>query len=146
MPITSDVTINVAKFQPSNIDPSTEKLNQILEKASTSSPRWYEVGAATFRQMVNEGKTQFPVPTLLPNAQDTTVPSREPGRDISVRVYKPDDGKPSRGIFLYLHGGEFVMGTQKELVFPTCHTKMSMADGPLLVKTTCSKPSQTTVS
>jgi acetyl esterase/lipase len=31
-----------------------------------------------------------------------------------VRVYMPDNGKPSRGVFLYLHGGGFVVGTHQE--------------------------------
>lgn len=117
MPSTSDITVNAEKFQASSIDASTQKLNQTLEKAFISSPRWYEVGAATFRQMIWEGKTQFPVPPLLPNAEDATIPSREPGRTISVRVYKPDNAKPSKGIFLYLHGGGFVIGTHREYVF-----------------------------
>ncbi|KAL9112953.1 MAG: hypothetical protein Q9227_002818 [Pyrenula ochraceoflavens] len=114
MPVTSDISANAAKFQASNIEASTEKLNQMLEKAFETTPKWYEVGAATFRQMILEGKTQFPVPPYLPNAEDATIPSRDPDRDIVVRVYKPDNAKPSKGIFLYLHGGGFVIGTHKE--------------------------------
>ncbi|KAL9094236.1 MAG: hypothetical protein Q9165_003376 [Trypethelium subeluteriae] len=114
MPIVSDIGVNAVEFQASSIDASTEKLNQILEKATKAGPRWYEVGAPKYRQMVNEGKTPFPVPPLLTKAQDATVPSREPGRNIWVRFYKPDDGNPSKGIYLYFHGGGFVMGSYKD--------------------------------
>lgn len=117
MPVTSDITINAANFQAGSIDPSTEKLNQTLEKATKNNVKWYEVGAAKYRQMIYEGKTQFPVPPLLPNAQDATIPSREPGRDVPIRVYKPDNGNSSKGVYLYFHGGGFVLGSHKEWVF-----------------------------
>lgn len=114
MPTTSDITINTAKLQAEQIDASTNKFNQIIAGNRGKHPRWYEVGAATFRQMAREGEGPLPVPAKLPNARDAAIPSREPGRDIPVRVYVPDDGKPSRGVFLYLHGGGFVMGTHQE--------------------------------
>ena len=117
MSVTSDITINAAVFQEASIDESTKKLNQTLAKSIKSALRWYEVGAAQYRQMVYEGKTPFPVPALLANAQDATVPSRDPGRDIPVRYYKPDNGNPSKGLYLYFHGGGFVMGSHREWVF-----------------------------
>jgi acetyl esterase/lipase len=64
--------------------------------------------------MVYAGETHFPELPLLPNARDTNVPSREAGREIPIRYYKPDNGEPSRGVYLYLHGGGFVMGTHRE--------------------------------
>ncbi|KAI9687213.1 MAG: hypothetical protein M1822_002256 [Bathelium mastoideum] len=111
---TSDVVVTALPFQLSNIDASTKKLNETLEKATKTAPRWYEVGAATYRQLVYEGKTHFPVPPHLPTAQDAALPSRNPGRDIPVRVYKPDNGRPSKGIYLSIHGGGFVMGSHKD--------------------------------
>ena len=114
MPVTSDITIDSMPFQPSSIDASTEKINQTLEEATRTAPKWYEMGAAKYREMVYEGRTQFPVPPLLANAKDAEVPSREPGRNVPVRFYEPDNGCPSRGIYLYFHGGGFVMGSEKE--------------------------------
>ncbi|ROW01899.1 hypothetical protein VMCG_05554 [Cytospora schulzeri] len=114
MPITSDITIDIAKLQAEQIDASTKKFNQIIEGNRGKHPKWYEVGAAAFRQMAKEGKGPMPVPAKLPNARDAAIPSREPGRDIPVRVYVPDNGKPSRGVFLYLHGGGFVVGTHQD--------------------------------
>nr|ULT85520.1 alpha/beta hydrolase [Wicklowia aquatica] len=119
MLITSDITINAAQFSASSIDASTEKLNQTLEKDTKTAPRWYEVGAAKYRQMIYEGKTQFPVPPLLPNAQDLTVPSRELNRDIPIRVYKPDNGNPGKGVYLYFHGGGFVCPSSQDEMLKT---------------------------
>ncbi|KAK7748722.1 hypothetical protein SLS53_000745 [Cytospora paraplurivora] len=114
MPTTSDVTVNAAKFQAEQIDASTEKFNKIIAGDRGKHPKWYEVGAAVFRQNAKEGKGPVPIPAKLPNARDAAIPSRVPGRDIPVRVYVPDDGKPSRGVFLYLHGGGFVVGTHQD--------------------------------
>lgn len=114
MPLSSDITINSAVFELQQIDASTKSSNQIIEGNRGKHPAWYEVGAAAFRQMTKEGKGPLPVPAKLPNARDTAFPSRDIGRDIPVRVYVPDNGKPSRGVFLYLHGGGFVVGTHQE--------------------------------
>lgn len=32
---------------------------------------------------------------------------------IPIRIYKPDNGQASKGVFLHFHGGGFVLGTQK---------------------------------
>lgn len=114
MPTTSDIAINGAKFQAEQIDASTQNFNQIIDGNRGKHPKWYEVGASTFRQMVKEGKGPMPVPAKLSKAYDATIPSREPGREIPVRVYVPDDGKPRKGVFLYFHGGGFVVGTHQE--------------------------------
>jgi acetyl esterase/lipase len=86
----------------------------MLEKLTSASVRWHEVGAAESRRMVYVGLTQFPVPPLLPNSKDNTVPSRESDRHILVRIYKPDNGESSKGAYLYFHGGGFVMGSHRE--------------------------------
>lgn len=114
MPLSSDITINAAVFQPEQIDASTKKVNQIIDGNRGKHPAWYEVGAAIYRQMSREGKGALPVPIKLPNARDVAIPSRSLGRDIPVRVYVPDNGEPSRGVFLYFHGGGFVVGTHQE--------------------------------
>jgi len=114
MATSREIAFKASDLLPTNIDASTHKLNEMLEKSTSTSVRWYEVGAAEFRRMVYAGETQFPVPPLLPGANDDTVPSRDPGRHIPIRVYKPDNGNPSKGIYLYIHGGGFVMGSHRE--------------------------------
>jgi acetyl esterase/lipase len=116
MTITSDLTLDASKFSPENVGADTKKTNDFLESISTKGPRWYEVGVAKYREMRETGETPLPVPVYLPEAKDSTVPSRDPGRSIPVRVYTPDNGQPSKGIFLHIHGGGFVLTTHKQYV------------------------------
>ena len=113
MPLASDITIDAARFQPGNITEETIRTNQLLETVTRKGPHWYEVGVAKYRQMRETGETPLPVPVYLPGARDDSVPSREAGRDIPLRIYTPDNGQPSRGIFLHIHGGGFVLASHK---------------------------------
>jgi hypothetical protein len=45
MPLQSDITINVAKFDPKNVSQQTEMLNEQLIKIGHTDPFWWEVGA-----------------------------------------------------------------------------------------------------
>ena len=113
MPIASDLNINAARFHPDSVTEETTKINQRLEMATRKGPQWYEVGAAKYRQMHEKGETWFPLPTYLPGARDSCLPSRESGREIPLRIYAPDNGQPSQGVFLHAHGGGFVLASQK---------------------------------
>lgn len=114
MPPTSDIVIDASKFAPSSVTEDTKKLNGLLEKVAGTGPRWYEAGIVKYREMREVGETPLPIPTYLPEAKDASIPSREKGRNIPLRVYSPDNGKPSKGIFLHFHGGGFIMGTHQQ--------------------------------
>lgn len=114
MPFTSDLSIDVSRFDPANISDATKQANTLLEGISIKGPRWWEVGIERYRQMRDEGQTPLPIPVCLAEALDTALPSRDAGRDIPIRVYKTDHGQPSQGILLHFHGGGFVLGTHKE--------------------------------
>jgi acetyl esterase/lipase len=114
MPITSDLSLDTSKFHPGSVSEETKKINAFLENITTKGPRWHEVGIAKYRQMRETGETPLPVPVYLPEARDATVPSREAGRAIPLRVYQPDNGQPSKGVFLHFHGGGFVLATHKQ--------------------------------
>lgn len=45
----------------------------------------------------------------------SSIPSREKGRDIPIRVFEPKDG-PSKGTFMHIHGGGWVLQSEKEYV------------------------------
>ncbi|GES60229.1 alpha/beta hydrolase fold-3 [Aspergillus terreus] len=113
MPITSDITIDVPKFRPENVTEQTKKAAALLESITTGGPRWWEVGIEKYREMRELGQTPLPKPVYLPEALDGTVPSRDANREIPIRIYKPDNGQPSKGIFLHFHGGGFVLATHK---------------------------------
>ncbi|KAI0545611.1 acetyl esterase [Xylaria curta] len=111
MPLASDITINYSRFNPDNATEDTKKYTEFLEKMTTESPNWWDVGAPRFREMMEAGEIGGLKPTRLPEAYDIKIPSREPGRDIPVRVLKPDNGKPSKGILLHAHGGGYCLGS-----------------------------------
>jgi acetyl esterase/lipase len=110
----SDLILDATKFLPSSVREETKKTNTFLEDITTKGPSWYDVGAAEYRQMRERAETPLPVPVYLAAARDATIPSREAGRDIPVRVYVPDNGESSKGIFLHFHGGGFVLATHKQ--------------------------------
>lgn len=114
MPLTSDVTVDATKFHPSNVDAGTEKILQIMKSTTENAPKWYDIGAAKYREMISSGKTQFPAPPVEPNAQNSTIPSRDSDRQIPIRFYKPDNGEPSKGVYLFFHGGGFAFSSHLE--------------------------------
>ncbi|KAJ5171387.1 Alpha/beta hydrolase fold-3 [Penicillium coprophilum] len=113
MPIASDIALDISKFHPGNVTESTKKAATLLESITTTGPRWWEVDIKKYREMRELGQTSLPKPVYLAGAFDGAVPSREAGRDIPIRIYKPDHGQPSKGVFLHFHGGGFVLATHK---------------------------------
>ncbi|KAK4218443.1 Alpha/Beta hydrolase protein [Rhypophila decipiens] len=115
MPITSDIILDATRFSPDSVSEATLNANSLLESLTTKGPRWHQVGAEKYRQMRATGETALPPPIYLPLAKDATIPSRDgPDRTIPVRVYEPEDGHASRGIFLHIHGGGFVLASEKD--------------------------------
>jgi acetyl esterase/lipase len=114
MPITSDLILDATKFLPSSVEEETKKMNTFLEDVTVKGPRWHEVGVAKYREMRETGETPLPAPVYLPAARDATIPSRKADRNIPVRVYAPENGQPSKGIFVHFHGEGFVLGTHKQ--------------------------------
>ena len=114
MPITSDITLDVSRFRPENVTEPTKKAAAFLESITTEGPRWWEVGIEKYREMRELGQTPLPKPVYLPEALDGNVASRDAGREIPIRIYKPDSGQPSKGVFLHFHGGGFVLATHKQ--------------------------------
>ncbi|CZR54624.1 related to lipase 2 [Phialocephala subalpina] len=118
MPLTSDLTINVAKFDPASNSQQSKKLNNVLIQNGESGPKWYEVGAPKYREMRWKGETAFPAPKLLPQAIDISIPSCDSGRDIPCRLMYPsarkteEERKKSRGVVMHFHGGGWVLGDQ----------------------------------
>ncbi|ORY62098.1 acetyl esterase [Pseudomassariella vexata] len=98
---------------PINIHKETHQANIALAEMTRNSPRLEDVRAPEFLLMQDAGKTTLPPPTLLPRAYDTSFPSQDVGRDIPVRVYKPDNSQASQGLIMHMHGGGFVLGSHR---------------------------------
>ena len=78
----SDIVFNAEAFH--TIDPVTEAVNNYIIKNTNGEPKWHEIGAAAFRKLQDEGKTNWPAPAKLESAKDIYLPSRDSGRDIKV--------------------------------------------------------------
>lgn len=111
MSLKSDLTVNASKFTRSTIDPKTKAFNQKLIQIWADGPRWYEVGAAEYRKLRWEGKTPLPKPVVLPDGTNGTLPSRDVGRSIPYRMFKPQDGE-TKGLMLHIHGGGWVLQSE----------------------------------
>lgn len=131
MPLTSDLTVDASKFDRKLADEQTKQFNQKLINIWKSGPRWNEVshiidhdhffpiqqsnrdqvGAAEYRKLRWEGKTPLPKPVVLPEGINGTIPSRDSGREIPYRVFKPANGV-SNGIHLHIHGGGWVLQSE----------------------------------
>lgn len=70
-----------------------------------------QVGAAEYRKLRWDGKTPLPKPIVLPEGINGTIPSRDAGREIPYRVFKPANGE-SKGIHLHIHGGGWVLQSE----------------------------------
>ncbi|KAK9326888.1 Alpha/Beta hydrolase protein [Lipomyces starkeyi] len=123
MSLQSDVSINVAKFDPANISEQSHKLHEGILAKYEVNPKWWEVGIAKFRQMRLAGETAAVLYPLLPHALDIKIPSREPGRDIPCRLLYPvnrrteEERRGIKGILLHIHGGGFVLGDERSFDF-----------------------------
>jgi len=118
MPLTSDIAFDTSKFTKENITDETKQLNKKLEKITRDAPKWYdpEVGPEKYRILRTQGIGPIPAPRALARAMAAMMPSRNPEYDIPVRVYRPDNGELSKGIFLHFHGGGWVLGSHREFV------------------------------
>lgn len=113
MSLTGDISLDASRFSPANTTEETIATNAYIEQATIKAPRWKVVGSAVYREMLERSETIFPAPVYLDKAYDTEIPSRDAGRSIPLRVYKPDNGLPSRAILMHFHGGGFVIATHR---------------------------------
>ena len=68
--------------------------------------------------MRENGETALPKPIRLEEAKDFHIPSRQKGRDIPCRVMTPGHGGEVQGVFMHIHGGGWVLMSEKECVSP----------------------------
>ena len=114
MPLQSDLTLNAHLFSSEAIPPDVVAFDKHLIDLGKQCPPWYEVGAQKYRDMRVSGQTPFPQPLHLEQGENITIPSRESGREIPIRIMKPQgssDTKP-HAVVLYIHGGGFVLQSE----------------------------------
>ncbi|KAK8199666.1 Alpha/Beta hydrolase protein [Phyllosticta capitalensis] len=108
MSLASDLTIDASKFDPHSVSPDTVKLNEVIQAKSEAAPAWYEIGAARYREMRWNGEGTLPKVNVLESGVNFKIPSRETGRDIPCRFFKPENGQVN-GVMMHVHGGGWVL-------------------------------------
>jgi acetyl esterase/lipase len=84
---------------------------QVALEAKVQNDPFPQVGAEKYRQMRWNNETPMPRPPVLDSGKDSKIPSREPGRKIPIRVFKPESGEV-KGTFLHIHGGGWVLQSE----------------------------------
>lgn len=69
------------------------------------------MGAARYREMRWNNQTPLPRPPVIETGKNDMIPSRDTGREIPVRIFVPDSGKP-KGVFMHIHGGGWVLQSE----------------------------------
>ncbi|KAF2142813.1 uncharacterized protein K452DRAFT_269286 [Aplosporella prunicola CBS 121167] len=106
--LSSDLSLDASKFDYAKISKTTAQFNEALIQKLESGPKWYEVGAEKYRQMRWNGETPLPKPKVIESGEDFNIPSRDSGREIPCRMFKPADGQV-KGVFMHIHGGGWVL-------------------------------------
>lgn len=106
------IQIDPKVFDPASISADTHVFNENLMEIMKGAPRWWEVGAAKYREMRARGETPLPAATYLDSAEQTRIPSRDSGRDIPCRILKPTNGKSIEGVYMHIHGGGWVLQSE----------------------------------
>ena len=112
-PSKNPILIDPSVFDPAAISEDTHAFNEKLMNIMKGAPKWYEVGAAKYREMRARGETPLPSTTLLDSAEQTSIPSRDAGRDIPCRILKPTNGKSISGVYMHFHGGGWVLQSEQ---------------------------------
>ncbi|KAL9005185.1 MAG: hypothetical protein Q9188_002021 [Gyalolechia gomerana] len=129
MALHSDITLDASKFSSDAGSEETKKFNEFIMDKMNSGPKWFQVGAAKYRDMSVKGQTVFPPPVVLDRGHPFSIPSREQGREIPCRVMRPKDGKEPVALFMYIHGGGWVLSSEKDVDGTLAH----IADGANVV-------------
>jgi acetyl esterase len=96
-----------ALFGDAAIDSETARLNAQMIQLLTGQPEWWITGAEAFRAARRRGEGPFPAPVMSSRARTIAIAGKD-GNEIPLRVIAPET--KSRGIYLHLHGGGWVLG------------------------------------
>jgi acetyl esterase/lipase len=106
------LVIDPSVFDPATRTPESRAFNAKLSAMTVAQPRWYEIGAAKFRKLRAEGAANFPPLIVVDSAVNFEIPSRDAARKIPCRVFKPSNGDAPRALFMHIHGGGWVLGSE----------------------------------
>lgn len=126
----SDVSINYKAFEPASVPPKIHEINEQMRKDLAQSFDFDQASsAAQFRRLQEEGKVFGGEAPPHPAGESFSIPSRDHGRIIPCRVFKPTGATKPSAIFLHIHGGGYVLHTEKYMdnYLHRLSTSMSLA-------------------
>ena len=110
----SDVSINNKAFDPASVSSKIREINEQMRKDLAQSFDFDQASsAAEFRRLQEEGKVFGAEAPPHPAGESFSIPSRDDGRIIPCRLFKPTGPTKPSAIFLHIHGGGYVLHTEK---------------------------------
>ena len=100
-------------FDPTVVSDASRAFTDRLQVQSRTATRWYDVGAAEYRQLRANGTTILPGTIYLPDATDISIPSRDRDRSIPCRILRPQTEAVVDGVLMHVHGGGWCLGDAK---------------------------------
>ena len=108
--MTAQALIDATLFRPEAIATETAAFNEKLAAEMAAVPPMHELEPQVLRDGRREDKGAFGPLIMDENAEDRTIPG--PAGEIPIRVLRP--AGELRGVYLYLHGGGWVLGRADE--------------------------------
>jgi acetyl esterase len=103
----TDNPLQPALFRREAIADDTAEFNEALVRLMTGLPEWWNVGAEATREARRQGRGPFPPLVKSPRARSIAIPGRD-GNEIVLRIIAPEQ---TRGVYLHIHGGGWVLGS-----------------------------------
>jgi acetyl esterase/lipase len=97
--------LDPALFRPEAIAAETAQFNEQLRELMAGAPAIHEQAPAEIRAARAQGGGWRGPAVRLERAEERTIPG--PAGEISLRIFTPETVE---GVYLYLHGGGFVLG------------------------------------
>lgn len=104
---TTATETTLSPFDPRAIDPETLAINARIEAALAQSTPAYETSVAQIRSTANPSSQLSQADPPSPRAQSRDIAG--PGGPLNLRIIAPAGA--ARGIYMYLHGGGWVRGS-----------------------------------
>ncbi|KAF4121452.1 alpha/beta hydrolase fold [Geosmithia morbida] len=108
------IILDPAAFDPTLPGEEFTKYEEQIRRTIAADPQqWWEVGAVEYRRRRKAGESTSPAPKLLDSGSALAVPSRDRGRTIPCRTFKPTNGSAVLGVFMHIHGGGWVLNDEE---------------------------------
>ncbi|KAL8923098.1 MAG: hypothetical protein Q9208_004782 [Pyrenodesmia sp. 3 TL-2023] len=106
--------MDASKFRADAASEEIMKFNEFIMDSMEKGPRWFQVGAAKYREMWAKGETVFPPAVVLDRGKSFSIPSRDKGMEIPCRALVPENGRDAKAVYMHIHGGGWVLSSEKD--------------------------------